>query len=92
MEKLRFARSATKHRVSRSRTRHVIEHAGMRFHEPAPDAARGARVIYLGDDQHGVSLEVMAVKRAPGELLVIHSMPLRAKYLALYKEAATWRV
>ena len=64
----------------------------MRFREPAPDAARGARVVYLGDDQHGVALEVMAVELSPNELLVIHSMPLWAKYLAQYKEATAWRV
>ena len=90
-QKLRFARSATRHRVARSRARHVIEHARMRFRERAPDPARGARVVYLGDDQHGMPLEVMAVELSPGELMVIHSMPLRAKYLAQYKEAAAWR-
>jgi hypothetical protein len=49
-------------------------------------------VVYLGDDQHGMPLEVMAVELSPGELMVIHSMPLRSKYLAQYREAVAWRV
>jgi hypothetical protein len=47
--------------------------------------------VYLGDDQDGRPLEVIAVELESGELLVIHSMPLRTKYLAQYKEAAAWR-
>ena len=91
-QKLRFARSATKHRVSRSRTRYVIEHAGMRFSVRTPDPAGDPRVLFLGDDQHSIPLEVMAVELESGELQVIHSMPLRAKYVTEYKEAAPWRV
>jgi hypothetical protein len=35
-KRIRFARSATKHRVSKERVRHVISHCGLAFEEPAP--------------------------------------------------------
>ena len=91
-QRIRFARSATKHGIARSRTRYVIEHAGMRFHVPAPDAAGDGRLLYTGDDQHGTPREVIAVELGPGEVLVIHSMHLRRKYLSRYREASPWRV
>ena len=64
----------------------------MRFPVPAPDPRGDPRLLFLGDDQHGMPLEVMAVELEPGELLVIHCMPLRPKYLAQYQEAVAWRV
>lgn len=60
---VRFARSATRHRISKDRIRHVIANYRVRFEEPPPDAegarARSTRVVYLGDDDHGRALEVM---------------------------------
>lgn len=54
---LRWARSATKHRIARERSRYVIKHCGLRFEQPAPaEAPAGAepRLVYLGDDADGV--------------------------------------
>jgi hypothetical protein len=45
------------------------------------------RIVYLGEDMHGRPLEVMAVERHSGELLVIHAMALREKYRKHYEEA-----
>jgi hypothetical protein len=70
----------------------VIAHCGLRFRVPAPLGQADDRLVYLGDDAQGVPLEVMAVEVAPGELLVIHAMPLRAKYVTEYREALRWRV
>lgn len=91
---LRWARSATKHRIARERSRHVIEHARLRFEQPPPTDAPAeaeSRLVYLGDDAHGVALEVMAVELANGSLLVIHAMPLRDRYRKQYEEAKRWR-
>jgi hypothetical protein len=92
--RIRFARSARKHRIGRPRILNVIEHCGLRFEQPAPDegpAGRTVRLLYLGDDADGVALEVMVVETGEDELLVIHAMPLRLKYRAQYEEAREWR-
>ena len=94
MVRLRFARSASKHRIARLRIQHVIEHCGLRFEQPAlagSAAGSTARLVYLGGDEAGIALEVMAVELAEDELLVIHAMPLRDKYRAQYEEAQAWR-
>ena len=90
---LRWARSATKHRISRERSRYLIEHCGLRFEQDPPAGApAGAdpRLVY-GDDADGVALEVMAIELEDGSLLVIHAMPLRDRYREQYEEAKTWR-
>jgi hypothetical protein len=89
--KLYWARSARKHRVSKARSQHVIEHCGLRFRIPAPSGQDDDRLVYLGDDANGTPLEVVAVELSADELLVIHAMPLRAKYLMQYQEAKRWR-
>jgi hypothetical protein len=78
--------------VARRRSRHVIEHAGLRFRIPPPPGKDDDRLLYLGDDEEGVTLEVMAVELEDGALFVIHAMPLRKKYRAEYEEAKIWRV
>ena len=91
---LKWARSATKHRIARQRARYVIEHCGLRFEQSPPAGApAGAdlRLVYLGDDADGVALEVMAIELEDGNLLVIHAMPLRDRYREQYEEAKTWR-
>jgi hypothetical protein len=87
---VRFARSATRHRISRDRIRHVIANYRVSFEGPPPDTggarARSMRVVYLGDDDRGHALEVMAVEGKHGELLVIHAMELRDKYRKRYED------
>lgn len=81
---MQFARSATRHRISKDRIRHVVANYRACFEEPPPDTecarARSTRIVYLGDDDCGRALEVMAVEGKRGELLVIHAMELRDKY------------
>ena len=92
---VRFARSATKHRVSKERIRHVIAHCGLAFEEPVPSSSAEAlddRLLCLGDDAEGKALEVMVVEGSKGELVVIHAMELRAKYRDQYEEAKQWRL
>ncbi|MFZ1925310.1 MAG: hypothetical protein WAU42_04105 [Solirubrobacteraceae bacterium] len=87
---MRFARSATRHRISKDRIRHVIATYRVRFDEPPPDTegarTRSTRIVYLGDDDQGCALEVMAVEGEHGELLVIHAMELRDKYRKRYED------
>jgi hypothetical protein len=86
---VRFARAATRHRVSKSSILHVIANHRVHFEETPPagtPGARSIRLVYLGDDAGERALEVMAVELPCGELLVIHAMPLRAKYRRQYEE------
>lgn len=50
-------------------------------------SARSPRAVYLGDDDHGRALEIMAVEGKQGELLVIRAMELRDKYRKRYEDA-----
>ena len=91
---LRWARAATKHRISRDRSRYVIEHCGLRFEQDPPaDAPESAslRLVFLGDDEKGIALEVMAVELENDALLVIHAMPLRDRYRKQYEKTKKWR-
>ena len=91
---LEWARAATKHRISRERSRYVIDHCGLRFEQEPPADARASaspRLVFLGDDADGVALEVMAVELEDESLLVIHAMPLRGRYRDQYEEAKRWR-
>jgi len=90
--KIRWARSASKHRIRRHRSRYVIEHCRLRFRIPPPAGQADDRLVYLGDDPDGVPLEVMAIELAEDDLFVIHAMPLREKYRADYEEAKKWRI
>lgn len=86
---LRFARSASRHRISKRAITHVIVNYSVRFEQAPPPggpASRSTRIVYLGEDLHGRRLEVMAVLGPDRELIVIHAMPLRRKYLTVYPE------
>jgi hypothetical protein len=87
---LRFARAATRHRVSKDSIRHVISNYSLRFEESPPagrDGVPDTRIVFLGHDQQGNPLEVMVVELPNGGLLVIHAMSLRGKYRQRYEEA-----
>ncbi|HEX3238516.1 MAG TPA: hypothetical protein VHR18_00080 [Solirubrobacterales bacterium] len=71
---IRWARSATKHRISRERSIHVIERSELWFEQaatPGPDP----RFVILGTDDDGVALEL-----PEGSILIIHAMPMRSRY------------
>lgn len=94
-KRVRFARSATKHRVSKERIRYVIAHCGLAFEEqPSPSDADvlDARLVCLGDDTDGQPIEVIAVEGSKDELIVIHAMALRKKYRDQYEEAKRWQL
>lgn len=95
-KRVRFARSATKHRVSKERIRYVIAHCGLAFEEQAstsdPSDVVDPRLVCLGDDPDGQAIEVIAVEGSKDELIVIHAMALRKKYIDQYEEAKRWRL
>ncbi len=91
---LTWARSATRHRISRERSRYVIEHCALRFDQEPPDdapAAADRRLVFLGDDSNGVPLEVVAIELRDASLFVIHAMPLRDTYRRQYEEMKKWQ-
>jgi hypothetical protein len=90
---IKFARSATKHRISRERSLYVIEHCGMQIierHRNSANSGVDRRVAFLGDDLEGAALEVIAAEPEEDEFLVIHAMELRNRHQALYVEARSW--
>ena len=89
--RIRWARSATKHRVGRARSRHVIEHATLRFRVPPPAGQGDDRVVYLGRDAGGIPLEVVAIEVEDGGLFVIHAMPMRRRYVKDLREVERWQ-
>lgn len=88
-----FARSATKHRISRLRSLHVIEHCGFQLVKrrwSTVNSGVDQRVVFLGDDLERVPLEVIAVEHEEDEFLVIHAMNLRKRFRGSYEEARQW--
>lgn len=92
--RVRFARSARRHRIAKADIEHVIVHSGLYFEQPPPPDRPGRedpRLVFLGDGRDGAPLEVVAIELGEDELLVIHAMPLRERYRDQYEEAARWR-
>lgn len=71
-------RSARKHGATDDDIRHAIDNAMVVADVEDDDDI----VLYIGPDLDGHLLEVIAVTRDDGEL-VIHAMPLRRKYRPL---------
>ena len=88
---IRFARAATKHRISRERSLFVIERCGFQIIDQIPGKGPDRHVLFLGDDLEGVALEILTAETEQEEFTVIHAMNLRNKYLGLYEEAKKWR-
>lgn len=82
-----WTRSATRHRISRRRSGHVARTTGVIFQEPAPPGSPLAddRLVFLGPDEEGEMLEVMAIETDAGRLLIIHAMPMRQQYFDLLR-------
>ena len=91
--RITFARSATKHRISRERSLHVIKRCGLQILKHRRSTATPTvdqRVVFLGDDLEGVALEVFAAEQDEDEFVVIHAMNLRDRFRKFYEEARSW--
>ena len=88
-KRIRWARSATKHRISRRRIRHALEHCSVLLKEDPPPgriSATATRLVFLGEDPAGAVLEIIAVETDHENLMVIHAMELRSRYRNTYEE------
>lgn len=74
---VRFSQSARKHRIGRAHALYVMDNGEPQWDRPA---GKEPRLLWIGPDERGVELEVVAVQ-TPDYLLVIHVMPtaLRGK-------------
>ncbi|MEX1021838.1 MAG: hypothetical protein WD800_08530 [Dehalococcoidia bacterium] len=73
---IEFTRSARKHRIGKARALAAIRDSGEPQRIPARSVDLSERLLWIGRDDRGLLLEVVAVER-PDCLLVIHVMPLQ---------------
>jgi len=67
-----FSQSARRHRIGRAHALHVMNTVVPEVIEA--DAVNRSRLLWIGPDDRGPSLEIVAVQE-PDYLLVIHVMP-----------------
>jgi hypothetical protein len=70
------------------RSGYVVDHCPVPIYAPAADERDAA--LFLGPDRDGVPLEVLAVELAESDLLVVHAMRLRRRYLDEYRMVMRW--
>lgn len=75
-----FTQSARWHRVGRARVRHVLAHVRAITIDEGPPL----RLLFVGDDHTGRSLEVVAVWDFP-RLFIIHAMDARPAVVTRYE-------
>jgi hypothetical protein len=65
----------------------VVDTTSVIFRENAPKDSplQDPRLVFLGPDESGELLEVMAIETDAGGLLVIHAQRIRGRYLELLK-------
>jgi hypothetical protein len=91
-DRISWTRSATRHRITRERSLHIVRHAGICFRQPDEDDWYGdPRFVFLGPDTEACPLEVIAVASEDGSLVIIHAMPLRKRWQAWYWEGLQWQ-
>ena len=80
-------RSSIRHRISRTRSGYVVETTTVIFRENAPKDSplTDPRLVFLGADEQGELLEVMAVETNTGDLLIIHAQAIRDRYLEFFE-------
>jgi hypothetical protein len=69
---VRWYRSARRHRIGKARAMYVINSVEPE-HVPAT-ATTDARLVWIGDDDRGVELEIVALD-LPDAVVIIHVMP-----------------
>jgi hypothetical protein len=84
--RVRFTQSARRHRVAVGRARQVINSPVVTLTLPPPAPGVDDRLVFLGDDETGRALEVVAIE-LPDCLLVIHVQDLQAKFRPYYEKA-----
>lgn len=72
--RVRFAQAARKHRIGKAHALAAMENADDPKIVPASDGQADDRLVFIGVDDRGVELEVIAIQ-LPDYLFVIHVMP-----------------
>jgi hypothetical protein len=72
--RVRFAQAARRHRLGKAHILAAMEEAGDPKIIPAVEGQADDRLLFIGLDDRGVELEVIAVQ-LPDYLFVIHAMP-----------------
>ena len=78
--------SARKHGISDERMTYVTRTCPLPMEHPTVPG----EVLFLGPDQNGVPLEVVAFEDDGGDLAIIHAMRLRPSYRDAYEEVMRW--
>jgi hypothetical protein len=76
-----FTQSARRHRIGRGRVLHVLRYARALTVDEGPPL----RLLFVGEDQTGRVMEVVAVWEFP-RLFVIHAMDVRPVVFRRYEE------
>ena len=84
MDKVYFARSARKHKISRVRARYVLAHYVWVFD------LEDDMTLHVGPDEQGIVLEVGTVPGRNGGTCVIHAMKLRPGFRTEYRNRLPW--
>lgn len=74
MQEVRFAQSARRHRIGKAHALAALEKAGTPTAVPAPSDALDERLVFVGVDDRGIELEIIAIQ-LPNFLYIIHVMP-----------------
>lgn len=84
---IKHTRSSTRHRISRKRSRYVVETTSVIFKEDPPEGSplQDPRFVFLGPAEDGELPEVMAIQTDSSGLLSIHAQRVRDRYLDLLK-------
>lgn len=80
-----IAESARRHGISDERMQYVVLNCPRMIYVPSVTTPGGQIVLFLGFDQHGNRLEVMARLRGD-ELALFHADKARAKFKKRFKE------
>lgn len=87
---IQFARSATKHRISRQRSLYVVKRCEIWLELGAGHPSGDPRFLCLGADESGAPMEVVVVVPEPEVGVIIHAMALREKNRLLYEVVTKW--
>lgn len=68
------SRSQRRHKIGKAHALAALEKAGDPIIVPAPSDDLDDRLVFIGKDDRGIELEIIAVQ-LPDYLLVIHVMP-----------------
>ena len=86
-----FRRSAARHGISTERATFVIGTCPCPLCAPDEDLGRRDHVMFLGPDADGVPLEVVGIELENGDLVVIHAMRMRSRFMAAYVQVMRCR-